>query len=101
MTCVGSVAWTAPEVLRHESYDKAVDVYSYGIVLWELMARAEPYFGMGQIEVAIAVAQQSLRPKLDRSWPSEWLRLIRWCWTEVPRERPTFGEILEFIAQRF
>jgi len=42
----GSPAWVAPEVLRGEQYDESADVYSYGIVLWEMLTRTLPYKGL-------------------------------------------------------
>ena len=45
-TYCGSPAWTAPEVLRGVKYDELADVYSFGIVLWEILTRSAPYAGM-------------------------------------------------------
>jgi serine/threonine protein kinase len=46
MTACGTPSWTAPEVLRNEKYTTKADVYGYGIVLWELFARQDPFPGM-------------------------------------------------------
>lgn len=43
MTFVGTVAWMAPEVIRHEPYSEKVDVWSYGVVIWELLNQERPY----------------------------------------------------------
>ena len=43
MTFVGTVAWMAPEVIRHEPYSEKVDVWSYGVVIWELLTQQRPY----------------------------------------------------------
>lgn len=43
MTFVGTVAWMAPEVIRHEPYSEKVDVWSYGVVIWELLTQQKPY----------------------------------------------------------
>jgi len=43
MTTIGTIAWTAPEILRHEPYDERADIYSFSIVLWELCTRRVPY----------------------------------------------------------
>ena len=105
MTSVGSVAWSAPEVLRKEQYNQKVDVYSYGVVLWELVSLKEPYEGMGRVEAAIAVATNGLRPPIPvndaHHWKPEWVKLIKWCWLEQSKPRPNFKEILDYIAQKF
>ena len=46
---LGSIFWTAPEVLRGEPYNEASDVYSYGIVLWEILTRR----GMCSVEAPL------------------------------------------------
>lgn len=43
MTFVGTVAWMAPEVIRHELCSEKVDVWSYGVLLWELLTQEKPY----------------------------------------------------------
>ena len=43
MTFVGTVAWMAPEVIRHEPCSEKVDVWSYGVLLWELLTQERPY----------------------------------------------------------
>ena len=96
MTAVGSVAWTAPEILRKEHYNEKVDVYSYGkqplkattiyflkhsniqgIVLWELFSGKEPYEGKGRVEAAIAVVTTGLRPPVYKDWSPDWVYLMQ------------------------
>ena len=43
MTHVGTPFWAAPEMITHAAYSEKADVYSFGIVLWELVAREDPY----------------------------------------------------------
>jgi serine/threonine protein kinase len=61
MTTRGTIAWTAPEVLRHDPYDEKSDVYSFGIVMWEMATGEIPYDTMDPILVGIAVATANLR----------------------------------------
>ena len=48
---VGTIHWMAPEVLTGTQYDESADIYSVGIVLWELFTGLCPYEGMKQVEV--------------------------------------------------
>ncbi len=43
MSFVGTVAWMAPEVIRHEACSEKVDIWSYGVLLWELLTQEMPY----------------------------------------------------------
>jgi serine/threonine protein kinase len=87
MTSCGTPAWTAPEVLRNEKYDEKCDVYSFGIVLWELVTREDPHHGMPPFQVVFAVGTQGIRPTIPSSCPPEFAHLIEDCWDENPRER--------------
>jgi len=95
---VGTAAWTAPEVIRLEKYSYAADVYSFAVVLWELLTREDPYGEMHPMRVTIEVATHGLRPESpNASYGSEWdqyARLMRSCWREEPEMRPHFEEIL-------
>lgn len=53
----GSPLWCAPEILKGLKYNEKADVYSYGIVLWEIMAWNEPYKGLDSYEVMSLVAE--------------------------------------------
>jgi len=82
------------EVIRHEPYFTAADVYSDGIVLWEVLTREQPFRGMTPIQEAFAVARQGLPPSLPPSTPPMLASLIQACWHEDPVRRPTFSQIL-------
>jgi serine/threonine protein kinase len=94
MTACGTPSWTAPEVLRNEKYTTKADVYGFGIVVWEMFARADPFPGMPPFQIVFAVGNQNLRPIIHPSWPSDWVKLITDCWAEDPQLRPTFEQII-------
>lgn len=95
MTACGTPAWTAPEIVKLEQYDERVDVYSFGIVMWELIAREEPYKGQGGVQVAYMAVEQGLRPEIPHYCPKVFAHLMMECWEEDPALRPDFGQILE------
>jgi len=97
MTFCGTPYWTAPEIIRQEAYTEKADVYSYGIVLWELITAQEPYSGMESMEVAYAAAERGLRPSIPTVCPEGYAELMQRCWSDNPENRPDFTEVLEIL----
>jgi len=93
----GTVQWMAPEILSNESYAEPSDVYSYGIILWELLVRECPYEGMSPIQCALAVLNDDSRPKVPDWCPPTFVALITMCLERDPRLRPTFSQILSAL----
>ena len=94
---VGTPLWMAPEVLAYKQYDQSADVYSYGIVMWEIAARcSDPWsdvqgpFLMNSLLARITAGQ---RPAVDSGWPGGYVAVMRRCWATDPRSRPAFAEI--------
>ena len=81
------------EVIRHESYSNMADVYSFAIVMWQLVTREDPYVNISQIEAAGKVAIEQARPPIPEGTPQAIAQLIRTCWTENPDDRLPFEQI--------
>ena len=92
---VGTVQWMPPEVLANQSYNEKADVYSYGIICWELLTRQCPYDKMTPIQCALAVLNRNQRPEIPKWCPPSLQALIRSCIKRDPDERPSFSEILD------
>ncbi|UPR02700.1 serine/threonine-protein kinase [Chloropicon primus] len=90
----GTYRWMAPEVIEHKPYNSKADVYSFGVLLWEIMADGKsPYELLSPIQAAIGVAKHGVRPKIPQSCCSQMARLMEQCWESDPDKRPTFEEI--------
>ena len=98
-TFCGTLPWTAPEVFRGTGYSEKCDIYSYGVVLWELITRKEPYSGMNKPDIIVGVSQKGLRPIIPDNCPLPYSQLITDCWKEEPSQRPSFSEILHRLEQ--
>jgi tRNA A-37 threonylcarbamoyl transferase component Bud32 len=99
MTACGTPCWTAPEILRNARYTTKADVFSYGIVLWELVTRDEPFAGMPAFQVIFAVGNKSARLPLPQVCPPELIKLIVSCWQEDPSLRPPFSDIIIYLER--
>jgi serine/threonine protein kinase len=99
MTRCGTPCWTAPEILRGQAYDEKADIYSFGIVLWELVTRAHPYGERNFIGVTMDVLN-GVRPAIPPSTNKDLAELIRECWEDNPKKRPKLKRMLKFFEEQ-
>jgi len=98
MTQVGTPMWMAPEIITGEQYTENADVYAFGIILWELLTRSEPYEDMEQYAIIMQVVE-GRRPKLTpETEASPIVPLMKDCWAAKPADRPTFDVIVERLC---
>jgi hypothetical protein len=85
----------APEVLtKNANYTSKVDVYAYGIVLWELATGVTPYQGMDAVAIVMQVQQYDIRPAMPADITAGVRDLMTACWDRNPDARPTFDDIV-------
>ncbi|RRT66737.1 hypothetical protein B296_00036442 [Ensete ventricosum] len=100
----GTYRWMAPELystvtLRQgekKHYNHKVDVYSFAIVLWELLHNRLPFEGMSNLQAAYAAAFKNVRPSAD-GLPEELASILTSCWKEDPNSRPNFSQIVQML----
>lgn len=93
----GTFQYMAVEVLANKPYSEKADVFSFGILLWEIVARKLPYFGMQPMQVGMAVLNQGLRPTIPKECPPSLAKLMRSCWDSDPSRRPSFSELVPIL----
>mmetsp|Transcript_20169 Transcript_20169/g.34001 ORF Transcript_20169/g.34001 Transcript_20169/m.34001 type:complete len:470 (-) Transcript_20169:92-1501(-) len=89
----GTYRWMAPEVIRHEHYSFPADVYSFGILLWELNARIRPFDDLTPFQAAYQVAVAHMRPLIPSHTPQRVEALLGKLWHRDAAARPTFDDI--------
>ncbi|CAN0901919.1 Probable serine/threonine-protein kinase SIS8 [Linum grandiflorum] len=91
----GTLPWMAPELLNGGSnkVSEKVDVFSFGIVLWEILTGEEPYANMHYGAIIGGIVNNTLRPTIPSFCDPEWRRLMEKCWAPNPEARPCFTEI--------
>lgn len=94
----GTPLWMAPEVMQFKEFNEKCDVYSYGIVLWEILTREEPfqqYQSFDKFKEAICVYHD--RPKIPEGCVESLKSLMEDCWAPNPNDRPSFEDIISRI----
>nr|XP_055027022.1 mitogen-activated protein kinase kinase kinase 9 [Misgurnus anguillicaudatus] len=98
MSAAGTYAWMAPEVIRSSTFSKGSDVWSYGVLLWELLTGEVPFRGIDGLAVAYGVAMNKLSLPIPSTCPEPFARLMEDCWNVDSHARPPFTSILDQLT---
>ena len=79
---------------RSEPYTEKVDVYSFGLIVWQMATDKVPFSGLTTADFVAAVVTNSERPKISKSWPDGFSELLKSCWHQDFTKRPSFDEIV-------
>lgn len=105
---VSNPRWMAPEVLQNSQFTKQGDVFSFGIIMWEMLTWRIPYSELQDAQVMFQVMMSGRRPTIP---PSEqlpgppgpclhkYIELMKQCWDPEPEQRPEFAHIARRLLQ--
>lgn len=85
----------APEVALGRPYNKSVDVYSFGVIFWQILSGSMPFKSMSKKGYMEKVVVGGQRPKVDVNWSPRLKTLLESCWLEDKNQRPDFSVILD------
>jgi len=95
----GIIPYVAPEVLKRQKYTKASDIYSLGMIMWELMTSRRPFWNHDHDTELIIQILDDLRPPINTNAPEGYIELMRECWNLDPDKRPTASDLMnKFMA---
>ncbi len=98
-TVTGTRRYMAPEVFQGKPYGTPADVYSYAILLWEVMSLERAFEGETLESLAkMTYGCHNSRPKIKPSWPRSLQELLQTCWSEDESTRFSFSLIKSYVA---
>lgn len=101
----GTLPWMAPELFPSiesganvdmviDRVNEKVDVYAFGIVLWEIWRMGtDPYPGLDTPELLYGIMSGNMRPEIPEECDESWVELMQKCWQQAPQDRPSFYDI--------
>lgn len=95
----GTPEWMAPEVLKNEPSNEKSDIFSYGVILWELLTMRVPWSELNAMQVVGAVGFQNRRLDIPADADPTIAQLITDCWQNEQQLRPCFAQIMQRLRR--
>ncbi|XP_075158409.1 TGF-beta activated kinase 1 [Haematobia irritans] len=95
----GSAAWMAPEVFEGSKYTEKCDIFSWGIVLWEVLSRQKPFKDVDNTYSIMWKIHKGERPPIVTDWPQPIQNLMTSCWATKPDLRPSMQLVVEAMHE--
>ena len=95
----GFFPYMSPEVALSKPYNESADVYSFAILLWEIMKVEKPFGNLLESETGFLeqVIEGGARPPLDNAWPEELVELLQLGWSDIRTERPSMASVYQSV----
>ena len=92
-TQIGTAAWMAPEVLRGDDYSLKCDSYSFGVIIWELIVRKQPFRELNHFQLLNHVGLHGKTLQMPADAAPIWRAVAVACWQSQPQLRPSFAQL--------
>jgi tyrosine-protein kinase Yes len=96
---IGPVCWMAPESIANRSYSKKSDVWTFGIVIYEIVSQCEPHKDEDILLVGTKIRDEGLTPQIPNDCPEVLRQLMILCWKKEPEQRPDFEHICAMLER--
>ena len=93
-TIRGSIAWTAPEVVKQIGHGRKADIWSIGCTVYEMLTGSPPWVELDYIQMLVKLAKTSEVPQLPEDLSSEAKEFLSLCLQRDPTSRPTVSQLL-------
>ena len=94
---IGTSHWMPPEIMKAKKYEESSDVYSYGMILWELITGDIPYYGMTPNQIIGLVADFGKIVEMPKEGNLALRNLIKNCLIYEPERRPNLDHIIKYL----
>lgn len=95
------IRWMPPEAIRRRSFTSKSDVWSYGVVLWEIASLGDfPYTRLSDDDVLRHLLEENGRPELLDEASEEMNEIMDTCWALRPEQRPNFKQIVAWLESK-
>ncbi|XP_063698386.1 mitogen-activated protein kinase kinase kinase 7 [Culicoides brevitarsis] len=95
----GSAAWMAPEVFKTSNYTEKCDVYSWSLILWEMLSRKQPFNELGNVCSIMWYVHEGNRPPLLDGCPKCLQTIMEKCWDQEPTNRPAMATVVDLMTK--
>ena len=92
-------AYMAPEIMLEKNYNKSADIFSYGMILWELITNQIPYNNLKKEEIINEVAKKKKIVKIPEDGNMVLIELTKLCLQYKPENRPTIEKIVKYLYE--
>ena len=99
-TMVGTQRWMAPEVVNGDPVNKKCDVFSFSLVVWELMEHKIPFHDIDNTYLVSKAITTGERPPISSAWPDYLSALTKQGWSPNPQDRPSFDDIVTSLDNK-
>src|SRR5437660_551071 len=97
----GVIPYLAPEVLSKKIYTKESDIYSFGMIMWEVTTGKKPFHNRLHDQYLMIDILKGERPQITNDTPESYAELMKRCWDNNPENRPTAREIYDCLWEHY
>lgn len=95
------IKWLAPETMQEKIYSDKTDIWSFGVLMWEVYADgSDPYPGLTNLQTRAKIIVNDYRMEMPKDTPHNVAKAIRACWARKPEDRPEFSKIIRTLKEK-